>query len=212
MNTFEEYQATVKQIIRNEGAGTPLIADSIEKVIQEFKNPNYTWRSLRGIAEETEITQTAAAMIIMALIEENVLLTKRNLNSQGNKMYSFRGHHRSVYVDENFDDAVIAETEPEELDELEQPVVQLTAAQPEVSEESLEMPLQYKHEAYEKVQITDAEFAVAASGLLTVRPSKRPAMFTAFDIEACYKSTVNDGVCFFTHELPSGNKYLYRPA
>lgn len=47
----------------------------IEKVIQEFKTQLHM-APLSGIAEETEITQTAAAMIIMALIEENVLSNK----------------------------------------------------------------------------------------------------------------------------------------
>jgi len=228
MNTFEEYKATVKQIVHNEGIGTPLIAHSIEKVIQEFKNPDYTWRTLRGIAEETEITQTAAAMIVMALIEENVLLTKRNLNSEGNKMYSFRGHCRVAHVPaDNFthEEAIGVVNsiyngsvgEPEELDELEQPaVVQLTAVQPAV-EEVVFAPehLKYKGIQYKQNTISEDVFSSIMRNVNAVklRPSKYPAMLSYYNIEVCYKIVdENNDTMFYTSALLSGGKNSYTVA
>jgi hypothetical protein len=63
------------------------------KLQEAFRNPKYTWRTLRGISKETGISQQAIRRYVMTHGDE--IIKSSSNNSQGEQLYAAREIYRS---------------------------------------------------------------------------------------------------------------------
>lgn len=158
---------------------------TVGKVKQAFHNPRFKWRTITGLAEESNIPEDTVAIVLMSFIDTHDVITKKLPDENGRKMYAFRGHER----DEDFDET--AETE------------ETTA--PAVSTDPTHTGLLYKRISYNRFITTSSEFENAVTSGEKIRPSKLPAMVSLFIVDECYKVEVDGNPVFV---VKAGDEYF----
>ena len=75
-------------------AGT--IMPAVTAVMNELCNPNYKWRTVDGVAEDCVMEVDDVAFIMFGLIEAHIVITAKDPNSEGKKLYNYRGHVKTA--------------------------------------------------------------------------------------------------------------------
>jgi hypothetical protein len=68
------------------------VADQKDLVLKALENPNYTWRTIAGIAKETGLDEETVHQVLKALGEE--VIRSEVPSEKGEGLYTTRSHYR----------------------------------------------------------------------------------------------------------------------